>query len=576
MRPKLPFTRIAVTKPPDEWFHGITRALYELYRQAFLDLGITVFDVPVDAFLPPDMVRISALLGELRAFRPELAVGLSHGAHALICRLPAQRDGWKPNFFTEILDLPTLCLWDHAPLEFADQLLPPQPFHGAREHLRRVLTHPRLIHWSRDSGQIRIMKELGFLLPDRVIHELTPSLPGFVPREEATLELGVGFIGHLYQTPPAYTHPALATLARHAIAEWLDSSPTSFTATSLWDVLIRQISAVRPRLRERLGLDPDNTCFWRFAHRLIAHAAQTSARLRMLGASGVPVTCYGDLKTILPGVPQNLFPVPGEIPFGPPLAVTLARHSITIDVLNPGFVNGYSHKPVLGFASGGFVLVNRKADFVAAFGEAGESVSYSGPDELRAKVDRFLSHCGERREAGDAIREQIRARFQLKHVLQRVLEGASQRTEPSRPNAHPAGPPHNLTLVMNLLSHLRSKPEWDATLEPFGEPFGKGIMVSTSCEAWASVAEIDVPVSRRLNEPHLRIELQVQEGKLGILRIDEAGTSEFEQFVSPSAEPLTVIIEFPKGGAQKVILRNTIHGATRVLILGIRLCDRRN
>src|ERR1700732_2880231 len=116
---RLPIKRIAVTLPPDGWFHGIARALFDLYRQAFVDLGLTVFDVPVDAFRPPDVVRISSLLSDLRAFQPELAVGLSHGVYALICQLPAGNNLRRPNLFTEVLDIPTLCLWDHAPWEFA-------------------------------------------------------------------------------------------------------------------------------------------------------------------------------------------------------------------------------------------------------------------------------------------------------------------------------------------------------------------------------------------------------------------------------------------------------------------------
>ena len=46
---------------------------------------------------------------------------------------------------------------------------------------------------------------------------------------------------------------------------------------------------------------------------------------------------------------------------GPPLARALARHAITVDVLAPSFIAGFGHKPVLGFAAGGFVLMNRQA-----------------------------------------------------------------------------------------------------------------------------------------------------------------------------------------------------------------------
>jgi hypothetical protein len=100
----LPIQRIAITVPPDRWFHGIARALFDLYRQALVDLGVAVFDVPVDAFLPPDTVRISTLLSDLKAFQPDFAFGLPAGSYALLCCLPAEWDGSRLNLFTDVLD----------------------------------------------------------------------------------------------------------------------------------------------------------------------------------------------------------------------------------------------------------------------------------------------------------------------------------------------------------------------------------------------------------------------------------------------------------------------------------------
>src|SRR6185503_18729589 len=120
-----PFRRVAVTIPPADWFHGIAAELAGIYRCGLQRLGIEVFDVPVEAFLPPDLGRIARLKNALRAFRPELAIGLSHGSYALLCRMPPGRDGHRPNFFTDVLDLPTLCLWDHAPMELAYNVLGP-------------------------------------------------------------------------------------------------------------------------------------------------------------------------------------------------------------------------------------------------------------------------------------------------------------------------------------------------------------------------------------------------------------------------------------------------------------------
>jgi glycosyl transferase family 1 len=424
---RLPFRRIAVTVPPPEWFHGISRALFEIYRGELAAIGLEIFDVPVEPFLLQDVPRIDSIIADLRGFRPELAFGLHRGAYALLCRLPPAADGWRPNLFTEILDIPTICLWDHAPLELADQLLAPHPaspdvsLAGAHEKLIRVLTHPRLIHWSPDTGQTKIMKDLGFLLPDHVIEESLPTLAGFHPQATTQHQPGVAFVGHFYQDPRNYPDPALKALAENAIQTWLPAP-----SRPLWYRLLDQIGALDPDLQTRLALHVDHSYFWGFAHRLVLHDAQTALRLKVLESAGVPVTCYGDLNTELAGVPRNVIPVNGHIPYGPELAACLARHDIVIDVFNPGSIHGYSHKPMITFASGGFMLVNRKRDFIAAFGEAGEAVSYE-PDsgDLAVKIDRFLTNPEYLREVGDTIRETIATHFQLKDVLARVMEASS-------------------------------------------------------------------------------------------------------------------------------------------------------
>lgn len=424
---RFPIKRIAVTVPPVEWFHGIARAMFDIYRQALEVLGFEIFDVPVDAFMVPNATRIDNLLSDLRAFRPELAFGLPKGAYALICRLPAKEGDWRPHLFTEVLGIPTICLWDHAPLELADQLLthPAEPagsVAGACETLRRSLTHPLLIHWSPDTGQTQIMEEFGFLQANPVIQESLPSLPFLLPRgtqpnrTEGRTTRAV-FIGHFYQEAPAYQAGELGILAEGIIRQWIPVS-----RQPLWYVLADHLAGVDPALRKRLALDPDQTFFWHFAHRLIVHQAQTTLRLSVLGSTRFPIACYGNLNMALPGVPANLTAVDGHIPFGPELAAALARHTLTIDVFNPGSIHGYSHKPMLAFAAGGFMLVNRKRDFVRAFGEAGEMVSYD--QDLDAKIDRFLTNPKHLADVRETIRETITARFQLGDVLARVLDAA--------------------------------------------------------------------------------------------------------------------------------------------------------
>jgi hypothetical protein len=430
-----PFRRIAVTVPPEAWFHGIAAAMFRLYRQALRDLGCEIFDVPVEALLAYETARTNAVISALRDFRPDCAFGLHKGSYALICRVP-RRFGYRPNLFTDVLNLPTIILWDHAPLDLADQLLSPHPGspaasrRGALASLRRTLTDPRLIHWSPDTGQTALMLRLGLLVRPP-IEEPLPTLPGFT-RSTSAQESGVGFVGHFYQDPEPLPHPTLETLAANTIDAWT-AAPTQ----SLWDLLDQNIQALPAHLRSSNALNPDETYYWHYVHRLIVHRAQTAIRLRLLAASPVPVTCYGNLTTSAPGVAPHLIPAPGHIPFGPALAAALARHEITIDVLNPGSIHGISHKPMLAFASGGFMLVNRKRDFISTFGDAAEAVSFNDAAELAAKLDYFLANPRSRREAGDALRQQIAARYQLHHVLARVLQAAADQSRAARTQASP-------------------------------------------------------------------------------------------------------------------------------------------
>ena len=46
---RFPFKRIAITAPPDGWFHGIARSMYNIYREELVALGFDIFDVRTTA-----------------------------------------------------------------------------------------------------------------------------------------------------------------------------------------------------------------------------------------------------------------------------------------------------------------------------------------------------------------------------------------------------------------------------------------------------------------------------------------------------------------------------------------------
>jgi hypothetical protein len=565
---QLPFERIAVTVPPAEWFHGISRALFEIYRAELEALGLKIFDVPIDAFLLPDVTRVDAIASDLKAFRPELAFGLHKGVCALLCRMPARR-GRRANLFLDVLDIPTVCLWDHAPLELADQLLAPHPAGpgdsegGARRKLGEIWTHPRVMHWSPDTGQTELMQELRFVRPGRVINASLPGVPEFHP-QGVTPDRRVGFIGHLYQEPRQYPDPAIEDVARKTLEGW-SGEP------GLWYVLLDRIAALDGALRTRLALDLDQSYFWHFAHRLILHDAQTALRLKVLGSAGIDVLCYGNLKTDSFEVPRNLIAVPGHIPYGPALAACLARHEIMIDAFNPGSIHGFSHKPMIAFASGGFMLVNRKRDFIHAFGDAGEAVSYQ-PDsgELAAKIDLFLTKPAYRREVGDAIREIIAERFQLRDVLARVIEAAFDRATESSAADQPETD-EETTPVADLLPALQSDAGWtDASTVHID-----GTAVLTCAQQWAYAAALRIPDRlKTMRDPCLRIRMAVETGRIGVAALLHTGALIGEQHASANPRPVTMTVELAKPGVCRVIFRSSAPTPCRAVVFEAALCDR--
>jgi hypothetical protein len=547
--------RIAVVVPPADWLGGALRAYHDFYRQALTDLGVATIDVPLQAVVPHDAGRIADLLADLRAFRPQAAMALSVGAWLMSCRLPAGRDGWSPNLFTDVLDIPAICIWDGAPIDFAAGLLglpgpgsaevvtPATSRPGVLDALRRELHHPRLIHWSRDSGQTRVMRDLGLLSSGTALSEPSPILPGFTPdpdapppRENAT------FIGNLNHDPRPWPNPSFATLAGEIVEESLRDLDRP-----MWDVLLRK-TASWPEL------DPDQSFFWSFAHRVIVYEAQAAHRRAMLGRA--PITR-----------------IEGHLPLGPPLAHTFASHAITVDVLNPAFIAGFGHKPVLGFAAGGFVLLNRKSDFVATFGDAGEAVSYSTADELAAKIDLYLTKPSLRREIGGAIREQLFARHTLHATLARVLEQAAAEIAQRGPQTAP--PPRPSVPVLDLLPRLRRWGTWPWHPDRIRRE-RDGVTVSCHAKDWGYAACAALPEQMaRLEEPHLVMSVTTQAGRIGVSLLRDPLPPIDEQIVGPSRAPVEITLELPHDPSVTVLLRKTSDEPARAVVTRLVLCDRR-
>ena len=388
---KAALQRIAVVVPPADWLNGILRAYHDLYRQALTDLGVATIDVPLQAVVPYDAGRMADLLSDLRAFRPQAAMALSVGAWLMACRLPAGRDGWSPNLFTDVLDIPSICIWDGAPLDFAARLLdlpgpgsaemetPATSRPGVLAALRRELRHPRLIHWSRDSGQTRVMRDLGFLSAGKVLTEISPILPGFMPDPDTTPAEDAAFVGHLNDDPRPWPDPRFAALSREIVEESLRDPDRP-----IWDVLLRKTGS-RPEL------DPDQ--------KLLLGLRPSRHRLR--GASA-PV---GATSSSARGVTR----IEASCPLGPaarPRPCEPCHHGRRAD---PLLHRRLRPQVGAGLRRRWLRPAEPPARLRRHFRRCGRSrLLLQPPTNSPAKIDLYLTKPALRREIGGAIREKRR------------------------------------------------------------------------------------------------------------------------------------------------------------------------
>jgi hypothetical protein len=249
------------------------------------------------------------------------------------------------------------------------------------------------------------------------------------------------------------------------------------------------------------------------------------------------------------------------VPFGRELAAVYARHPIVVEALNPGFIDGFGHKPIHAFAAGGFMLVDRKPDFVAAFGEAGDAVSYAGNDDLAAKIDRYLSAPRYRREVGDAIRARIAERHSLPDVLTRILEQAAA-TE-TAPGPAPLVAP---TIVTGMQQRLR---RYSALSRSRLRRDRDGIAITTSPRQWSYAAGLRLAPTRAAR---LEATMTVETGciDIGLLADDRSHLID-PKIAGPSLRPVTVTVELPDGRPNVVVLRNLHGGTSRVRLSGLWL-----
>jgi hypothetical protein len=190
----------------------------------------------------------------------------------------------------------------------------------------------------------------------------------------------------------------------------------------LWDGIMARLAAMPADLRVSLCLDADQSFYWTLLCREIGEVCQARLRCGVLERLPRELDFFGSAGML--SSTARLRTRPERFAFGAELARAFQQTRVTLDVVNQGFIHGFGTKVTNCFAAGGFMLQERKRDFVDTFGAAGEAISYSTFTELGDKLDRFLGDDHARREMSEVIGEQIRTRHTLPIMFRRLIDQA--------------------------------------------------------------------------------------------------------------------------------------------------------
>jgi len=303
---------------------------------------------------------------------------------------------------------------------------------GVIAELRRLFTHPRAYHFFPDSGHIAEVNRLGLGSFDASNHYV-PGVPhqyieyGERLRWRGGHDARVAFFGNLWLTAATrirYPQAELMEIRRQALArcasDW-DLSP--FKAYS------DAIDSLSSDSRARLRLNLDQTYYWLFLDQEITRVANGELRLRRLLACGRPIAYFGGFAD-----PESRqiaaaagFVIEKDLPPDKSLAAAFRRTRVSLDVVTSPFVNGFSHKLIACFASGGFMLTTRKVDIASSLGDLADAIGFSTGNELATKVEYYLSSDRERGELANQIATLVRRNYSSRAMFARTVPLALER-----------------------------------------------------------------------------------------------------------------------------------------------------
>jgi hypothetical protein len=421
--------RVVATLPPHPWFGGIDYNFAIEMAEELRALGATVFPLNVGSFITQNDVYIPDTIQALKSFRPDVAISLPNALYALLCATPKHE-----NIFRDILQIPTLMLWDHGLLQLPQQILgplPPSPAEatgGSIRRLKKVLDHPLFVHYSPDRGHIAALDKLGVLDRNKVRFFLQPAYPNYVrygyrTPSASAFRTRLAFAGNVYlkgaQTLPFRNDPDLSAIQARVFA----AKKTRFTEC-LWDLIMAEIDALDSGVRKRLRLDPNFTFFWQFMHEEIETVGNTDVRLGVLTGIKRDFDFYGNFVE-----PESVATLRDQyrmrfrkcLDYFTELPLLFMNSDLIVDIVNLGYNTGISPKIMGCFACGGLVLFDYKEDFHRSMGDVGGQVMYRSVDHLNALVEEFLGNPRKRRDVSRYLQHRVCSEFSFAALSKRIL-----------------------------------------------------------------------------------------------------------------------------------------------------------
>ncbi|HUJ51401.1 MAG TPA: glycosyltransferase [Bryobacteraceae bacterium] len=421
--------RIVTTIPPHPWFGGIDYNFAIEMTEELRVLGATVFELHIGSFITSNDIYIRDVIQALRAFRPDVAIALPNALYALLCR-----DAQQNNIFKDILQIPTIMLWDHGLLQLPQQILGPLPNSpaeasgGCIRRLKRALNHPLYVHYSPDRGHIEALDKLGVMDRRKVRFFLQPAYPNYVrygyrAAPANAYRTRVAFAGNVYvkgaQALAFRNEPGLAEIEARVLA-----AKKSRLTDCLWDLITAEIGRLDEASRKRLRLEPNYSFFWQFMHEEIETVGNTEARLGVLTALKREFDFFGNFVE-----PDSVSTLRERyhmkfrkcLDYFTELPLLFMNSDVIVDVVNLGYNTGVSPKIMGCFACGGLILFDYKSDFHEGMGELGNQVMYRSLDQLNAMVEEYLSNPKKRREVSRYLQHRVATEFNFAALSKKVL-----------------------------------------------------------------------------------------------------------------------------------------------------------